>query len=114
MTGATLGQSDRAILERRIRGLVDARLVAEHRAAPFGPHSPALTEVLHFLRRNPASDVPRYVVRRRGDPPRYSVGLKPDRLGGPMPVVGETDHASREDAEHEVFLRRLDFYGLLP
>jgi hypothetical protein len=109
-----LDQSDRAILERRIRGLVDADLVAEHRAAPFGPHSPQLVEVLHFLRRSPSPDVPRYVVHRRGEPPRWSVGLKPARPGGPIPVIGERDHATREDAEHEVFLRRLAFYGLLP
>jgi hypothetical protein len=114
MDGAPLSQSDRAILERRVRGLVTEALVAEHRAAPFGPHSPALAEVMHFLRRNPSPGVPRYVVHRRGDPPRYRVGLKPDRPGGPMPLVGETDYATREEAEHEVFLRRLEFYGLRP
>jgi hypothetical protein len=109
-----LSPSDRAILERRVRPLVSAELVAEHRAAPFGPHSPVLTEVLHFLRRNPAADVPRYVVHRRGEPPVWIVGLKPDRPGGPMPVVGEREHATAGEAEHEVFRRRLEFYGLLP
>jgi hypothetical protein len=109
-----LGPSDRAILERRVRGLVDAALVEEHRAAPFGPHSPRLTEVLVFLRRNPSPDAPHYVVHRRGEPPRWIVGLKPARPGGPMAVVGERSHATREEAEHEVFLRRLTFYGLRP
>jgi hypothetical protein len=114
MDGAPLSQSDRAILERRVRRLVSEALVAEHRAAPFGPHSPALAEVMHFLRRNPSPDVPRYVIHRRGDPPRYRVGLKPERPGGRMRFAGDTDHPTREDAEHEVFLRRLEFYGLRP
>lgn len=109
-----LAPPDSAILERRVRGLVTAEIVSEHRAAPFGPHSPQLTEVLHFLRRNPAANVPRYVVRRRGEPPRWTVGLKPAYPGGPIAVVGEREHATREEAEHDVFLRRLDFYGLLP
>jgi len=108
-----LTPSDRAILERRVRGLVTAELVAEHAAAPFGPHGPALVEVLHFLRRNPAPDAPRFVVHRRGAD-RWLVGLKPATPGGPIPVADGPEHATREGAEHEVFLRRLAFYGLWP
>jgi branched-chain amino acid transport system permease protein len=108
-----LHPTDRAILERRIRALVTPELVAEHAARPFGPHSPALEEVLHFLRRNPAPGVPRFVVHRRGHA-SWVVGLKPERPGGRMPVVGAAEHPAREGAEHEVFRRRLDFYGLLP
>jgi hypothetical protein len=108
-----LHPSDRAILERRIRALVTPELVAEHAARAFGPHSPALEEVLHFLRRNPAPGVPRFVVHRRGAV-RWIVGLKPERPGGPMRVVGDAQHPARDGAEHEVFRRRLEFYGLMP
>jgi hypothetical protein len=47
----TLSIHDQEILRRRVVGLVDHGLLAEHRLHPFGPHSPALTEVLDFLRR---------------------------------------------------------------
>lgn len=109
-----LAPADRAILERRIRPLIRAELVEEHRASPLGPHSPELTEVLHFLRRHTASNRPRYVLLRDGDPPRWRVGVRAQRIGEPFVVADQAEHTSREAAEHAVFLLRLSDLGLLP
>jgi hypothetical protein len=94
-----------------VRGLVTPALVAEHRERPFGPHSPALVEVLQFLRRNVALNRPRYVTLRDGEPPVWRLGAVAGR-GHAFELLDETSFASREDAEHAVFLRRLADYGL--
>jgi hypothetical protein len=101
---------ERPILER-VRRLVTPALVAEHREHPFGPHSPALVQVLQFLRRNVALDRPRYVTLRDGEPPVWRLGAVTGR-GDTFAVVDETPFPSREEAEHAVFLRRLADYGL--
>jgi hypothetical protein len=112
-----LETSDLAILRRRVRPLATAELVAEHRADPFGTgggHSPALVEVLHFLRRNPDPSLPRYLVLRGGEPPVWRVARRAPVATDPVIPVGETTYAAREDAEHAVFLLRLADYGLAP
>jgi hypothetical protein len=96
----------------RLAMLVTPELVAEHRARPFGPHSPALAEVLDFLRRNPAPDVPRYVVLDTGR--GFRVGVRPAVRGGSVGRAGDEVFPDGGAAEHGVFLRRLADYGLLP
>lgn len=109
----TLSVHDEEILRRRVRGLVDDELLAEHRARPFGPHSPALIEVLDFLRRNPDPELPRYLVLDDGSGAGLLVGVRAARPGdSPRPLGGER-LAARGEAEHAVFLRRLADYGAL-
>ncbi len=107
----TLSLHDEEILRRRVYGLVDEELVAEHRERPFGPHSPALIEVLDFLRRNPDPERPRYLVLDDGD--GFEVGLRSATRGAPPTPAGEERFATRAEAEHAVFLRRLADYGAL-
>jgi hypothetical protein len=106
-----LSIQDQAIRER-LSGMVTVELVAEHRARPFGPHSPPLGEVLDFVRRNPALDLPRYVVLQEGEV--FGVGVRPAERGAAVPRAGGEAFATRGEAEHAVFLRRLADYGLLP
>jgi hypothetical protein len=110
----SLTASDRSILDRRVRPLVTAQLIAEHRSDPFGQlgHSSELTEVLHFLRRNPDPDRARYLLVKAGEPPRWQVTARGARAGDPLRIVDDTRYPSRADAEHAVFLRRLGDYGL--
>jgi hypothetical protein len=111
----SLDPSDQAILDRRVRQLVDDALVAEHRADPLGAvsrHSPELIEVLHFLRRNADPSLPRYLVLRQGFPPQWQIGARGPTTSAPVETVDDTRYASREDVEHAVFLRRLADYGL--
>jgi hypothetical protein len=109
-----LAPADQTILDRRVRPLVSADLVARHAARPFGPHDPDVLEVLHFVRRSPDPELPSYFVLALGDPQRWSVGVRPPGRGDPLEAVDEVTYATRGDAEHGVFVRRLADYGLLP
>jgi hypothetical protein len=101
---------DREILRRRVHGLVDDAIVAEHRANPFGPHSPGLAEVLDFLRRSPDPDLPRYLVIDVGD--GFAVADRAERAGDPPERLAADLFRTRAEAEHAVFLLRLADYGI--
>jgi hypothetical protein len=107
----SLSLHDEEILRRRVYGLVDESLVAEHRDRPFGPHSPALIEVLDFLRRNPDPELPRYLVLDDGE--GFEIGLRAADRGGPPASLGGERLKTRAEAEHAVFLHRLADYGAL-
>jgi hypothetical protein len=107
----TLSIHDEEILRRRVYGLVDDELLAEHRERPFGPHSPRLIEVLDFLRRNPDPEQPRYLVLDDGE--GFEVGVRSSERGAPPSSLDDERFATREEAEHAVFLRRLADYGAL-
>lgn len=109
-----LAPQDAAILERRIRPLVRPELVAEHRARPLGPHSAALGELLVFLRRNVARNRPRCVLIHERRPPGWRLAIHPSLRGSRFVPVEGAVWESREEAEHAVFLRRLDDLGLAP
>lgn len=109
----TLSLHDNEILRRRVRALVDDQLIAEHRERPFGPHSPSLIEVLDFLRRNPDPEMPRYLVLDDGSGAGLRVGLRAERPGEPPRPLDDERFATRGEAEHAVFLRRLADYGAL-
>ncbi|MGE4428249.1 MAG: hypothetical protein AB7G37_17485 [Solirubrobacteraceae bacterium] len=102
---------DREIRERRIRPLVTQALLDEHRERPFGPHSPALAEVLDFVRRNPDPERPRYLLLDLGG--RWAVAARASAAGGDPIGLGGAEHASRGRAEHDVLRRRLRDVGLL-
>ena len=102
---------DQEILRRRVYGLVDDELLAEHRERPFGPHSPRLIEVLDFLRRNPDPEQPRYLVLDDGE--GFEVGVRSSERGAPPASLEGERFATRAEAEHAVFLRRLADYGAL-
>ncbi|WP_028006572.1 N,N-dimethylformamidase beta subunit family domain-containing protein [Solimonas flava] len=109
----SLSLADQTILERKLRPAFSAALVEEHRQRPFGPHSADLASLLLFLRRNPDPQKLRYCVLRSGQPPRWGLGHKPVVAGAAITSIGPACYASRGDAEHAVFLRRLQDYGLL-
>jgi hypothetical protein len=107
-----LSLHDQEILRRRVYALVDDDLLAEHREQPFGRHSPRLVEVLDFLRRNPDPELPRYLVLDDGE--GFEIGVRSSERGAPpTPGDGEERFATRAEAEHAVFLRRLADYGAL-
>jgi len=112
MSTVALSIHDEEILRRRVGGLVDDGLLAEHRERPFGPHSPALVEVLDFLRRNPDPELPRYLVLDTGE--GFAIGVRAERRGAPPARLDTELLATRAEAEHAVFRHRLADYGVLP
>jgi hypothetical protein len=110
----TLGPSDVAILDRRVRPLISTELIAEHREDPLAEHGhgAALTEVLHFLRRNPDPSRPRYLLLKSGAPPNWQIAARGPHHDSPVLPVDDVRYPTRAAAEHAVFLRRLNDYGL--
>jgi hypothetical protein len=109
-----LPSPDQIILERRLRPIVTPALVQRHRDAPFGPHAADVLEVLHFVRRSPDPELPRYFVLALEGRRRWAVGARPPRRGEPLVPLDDATYGSRGEAEHAVFVRRLADYGLLP
>jgi hypothetical protein len=103
-----------AAVRSRLASLVDAAVIEEHRRSPTGTHSPVLALVLAYLRQAPVAGklvlvlVPDAIERRR----RWAVM----RLSG-VPGIAHERVDSREfddlgEAQHAVFLARLDALGI--
>lgn len=92
-----------------------ARLIAEHRAHPRGAGTqPGTAPVIHSV------DLQRLIDKLRMVPQagkhtivetvpwkEYAIGLLPGQRGGVVRITRER-YATREDAEHAIFLKRLD------
>ncbi|HTX62880.1 MAG TPA: hypothetical protein VMD28_04540 [Acidimicrobiales bacterium] len=99
-------------IERQLLDLLTPELVEEHRRSPVGRHSPALAQVLAYLRQMPTEGklaiyspraAPLRVLRLSG------VQGKPhDDLG---PAGAQPDGVAEDVAAHDVFLRRLRALG---
>jgi hypothetical protein len=107
-----LSENDRYILEHRVRPLVTEELLAEQRERPFGPQSPAMVDVLDFLRRSPDPELPRYIVLETGA--GFVIAERSSRPGvAPTPLVPPRVLPTRGAAEHAIFRLRLQDYGVL-
>ncbi len=89
-------------------------LIAEHRRHPRGAatqpgtppplHSRTLAQLIDKLRMVPQAGKHTIVETRPWK--EYAIGILPGRRGGVVKITSET-YASREDAEHAIFLKRL-------
>ena len=100
-----------------------ARIIAEHRAHPRGAasqpgatppnHSPPLKHLIDRLRMSPQAG--KHTIVETVPWQEYAIGILPGHRGGVVSITKER-YASREDAEHAIFLKRLnallDHYGL--
>ncbi len=100
-----------------------ARIIAEHRANPRGAaaqpgqrppnHSIDLKRLIDKLRMSPQAG--KHTIVETVPWQEYSIGLLPGRRGGVIRITKER-YATREDAEHAIFLKRLhlllDQYGV--
>lgn len=81
-------------------------LLAEHEAAPFGPHSDELYRVLTYLRRRPPGD--RHVIVMTEPHEEWTLA-RLTRRGEPPELLGAR-YDTQEAAEHAVFEKRLDAF----
>lgn len=101
---------DREILHEQVRRRLTPELLEEHRKRPFGPHGPDLVFVLTVLRRFTAALDGKLVVLQHDD--GLGLGRLSGRRGTGVVPVGSRRYATRGEAEHAVFLRRLRDLGL--
>lgn len=88
-----------------------ARLIEDHRHAPFGPHADDLARVLYFLRAR--ETVGKHViVAVTGGTGWQLAKVTGLRAEGSLAVESEV-YQSVEDAEHAAFISRLREIGLL-
>jgi hypothetical protein len=108
---AITSRLDGHIMRSKIRDLVDAELIEEHRRHPIGEHSPNLDVVLSYLRRSPNRDAPRLVLVA-ADSGGWRIAEWSRVRGDPLTMADGETYGSREEAEHAVFLRRLAQVGI--
>ena len=102
----------RAEIEAGLAALVSEELVEEHRRRPTGHHSPALAQVLAYVRQAPtAGKLAAYAVEPGR---RWQVVRLSGEPGTPHDMADPARYASEDQVAHEIFLRRLDELGLRP
>lgn len=92
-------------LRRRLRALVTDELIAEHRASPAGPHGDALERLLGYFRRAAISD--KYAILAVKPYAEYRIVALSGKRGVPPRVVDDKTYATPDEAQHAVFLRRV-------
>ena len=93
-------------IRRFLRPLVTEDLIAEHKAKPVGQHSDALERVLNYLRRSPQAG--KYVLICTKPFAEWRLGILAGVRGEPVIVLNDVSFSSEAEAEHAVFLRRID------
>jgi branched-chain amino acid transport system permease protein len=91
-----------------IEPLLNDDLVAEHAQNPFGRHSPELSKVLHCLQRNGGVQRDQYVLIEVQPARAWRIARLSGERQVPPRLDGATIYRSRDEAEHAVFLRRLE------
>ena len=92
------------------------RLIEEHKKNPIGVpgkagheaigHSDDLARVLDKFRRLPMTG--KHVIVTRRQFKEYYIGVCSGVRGEPVEVLEDTLYATQEDAEHAIFLKRID------
>ena len=83
-------------LRPKIRALLTDELIAEHAAAPLGPHSD---------RRQPQPG--KYILVAVKPWQEYRIGLLSGQRGQVVRILGDEAFASEEEGLHGIFLRRV-------
>lgn len=102
------------ILPHLVDAASRARIIAEHRRHPRGAasqpgarppnHSEPLKRLIDKLRTLPQAG--KHTIVEIKPWQEYAIGILPGRRGGVIEITKER-HATREDAEHAIFLKRL-------
>jgi hypothetical protein len=92
------------------------KLIEEHRKNPIGTpgksgheavgHSEELARVLDKFRRHPMKG--KYVIVCRHQFEKYYIGVCSGARGQPVHILEKEEFSTQEDAEHAIFLKRID------
>jgi predicted transcriptional regulator YdeE len=96
----------RFIWHKTVKPLINDDIIAEHKADPFGDHTPELDMVLAFTRSDPIQDKPRLIVVIKTPEKEWVVGEHDRRKGEVIRTRGEI-YDSLEEIQHVIFLERL-------
>ncbi|GAB7387634.1 hypothetical protein BSNK01_14710 [Bacillaceae bacterium] len=105
-------ETDKRILENKIKPLITKELIEEHRKNPIGKHSRELDVVLNYLRRNHEEMEGKYLIICTEPHKKWCLGQHPGARGVPYKIFMDECYDSREAAEHALFIKRLKKYGL--
>ena len=92
-------------LRPKIRALVTDGLIAEHEAAPLGPHSDDLQRVMNYFRRQPQPG--KYILVATKPWQEYRIGTLSGQRGEVVKLLGDEAFANEEDGLHGIFLARV-------
>ena len=92
-------------LRPKIRALITDGLIAEHEAAPFGPHSDDLQRVANYFRRQPQPG--KYILVATKPWEEYRIATLSGVRGEVAKLIGDEPYTSEETALHGIFLRRV-------
>lgn len=94
-----------ANVRQRLRSLVTDELIAAHKQNPSGPHGDTLERLLNYFRRAAIAD--KYAILAVKPFSEYRVVALSGRRGVPPRMVDDKTYATEDDAQHAVFLRRV-------
>jgi branched-chain amino acid transport system permease protein len=94
-------------LREQLKQLVTPELIEEHRRAPLGNHSDALSRLLNYFRRGEMAD--KYAIMRLPENfHHYKIVAFSGKRGAPPRLVDDKIHTSLNEAYHAVFLLRIN------
>lgn len=94
-------------LRERLKALVTAEVIEEHRSKPLGQHSDALSRLLNYFRRAEVAD--KYaIMRQAGQFHSYKIVAFSGVRGAPPRLVDDRVYTDINEAYHAVFLLRVN------
>ena len=106
-------QVETRLFETYVAPLITPEIVDEHRRKPIGHHSDALERVLIHLRKGHLEMAGKYILVCTKPHEEWRIA---EITGTPHepPVLTDDSYSDRHEAEHGLFLKRLEDNGLLP
>lgn len=109
---------EQKMLKEKLQLLVTREIIEEHKLNPIGKHSDQLEKLLFYLRKYHPSvclnqQKGRYVIICTKPHQEWCIGELSDVRGVPPKLLTDESFTSRQEAEHDVFIRRLKDIGFV-
>jgi len=110
---ATYLQAEQHVLEAEVRPRVTQAIIDEHRERPIGKHSDELERVLIYLRKHHLEMPGKYILVCTKPHEEWRLATLSGVPGVPPELLPDS-FPDRYEAEHALFLKRLEDAGLRP